>query len=80
MARLRGLLTEHLKFGGDTLMEYVTKLASRIINTCEIPNLLDMVLLLQFIKVVTSKPLDKPVLYRRITVGSNLGRVVEQYI
>ena len=38
-ANIHGLQTEHLKFGGEVLMDFVTKLASRIINTCEISTL-----------------------------------------
>ena len=76
-ADIRGLQTEHLKFGGDALMEYVTKLTSRILNTCEIPNLFKHGLITPAHKG-NDKPLDTPNSYRRITVASNLGRVVEK--
>ena len=76
-ADIRGLQTEHIKFGGDALMEHVTKLTSRIINTCEIPNLFKHGLITPVYKG-NDKPLDKPNSYRRITVASNLGRVVEK--
>ena len=76
-ADIRGLQTEHIKFGGDALIEHVTKLTSRIINTCEIPNLFKHGLITPVYKG-NDKPLDKPNSYRRITVASNLGRVIEK--
>ena len=76
-ADIRGLQTEHLKFGGEVLIDFVTKLASRIINTCEIPTLFKHGLITPVHKG-NDKPLDKPNYYRRITVASNLGRVMEK--
>ena len=59
------------------MIHFITKLASRIINTCEIPTLFKHGLITPVHKG-NDKPLDKPNSYRRITVASNLGRVIEK--
>ena len=66
-----------LKFGGNALLEHVTKLTKRNINSCEIPNLFKHGLITPVHKG-HDKPMDKPNSYRRITEASNLGRIVEK--
>lgn len=76
-ADIRGLQSEHLKYGGDVVINCLTQLANRILNTCEIPALFKHGLITPIYKG-NNKPLDNPSSYRRITVASNLGRVIEK--
>ena len=69
-------LSEHLKYGGEAVINYASVLAERILNTCEIPNLFKHRLITPIYKS-HDKPVEMPNSYRRITVAINLGQIIE---
>ena len=72
-----GLTAEHFKYGGKILLESVAKVVNCIINSGELPNTFKEGVITPVYKK-QGKPLQDPNSYRRITITSILGKIVEK--
>ncbi|VDI04539.1 Hypothetical predicted protein [Mytilus galloprovincialis] len=72
-----GICSEHLKYGGKTLVVMLTKLINLIFQSCTLPELFEMGLVSPVFKN-KGKPATDPNSYRKITVTSVINKVMEK--
>ena len=73
-----GLTAEHLKFAAPELATVLTALTNNILKESKLPDQFKVGALVPTHK--KGKPLKEPDSYRRITISSNLGKIVEKEI
>jgi exonuclease III len=74
-----GLQAEHLKHGGDIVLTAITKIINNLNSSGKVPELFKTGLVTPVYKK-NKKPIDQPNSYRRITITSILGKVVERLL
>ncbi|VDI71276.1 Hypothetical predicted protein [Mytilus galloprovincialis] len=72
-----GICSEHLKYGGETLVHVLTKLINLIFRHCNLPELFEMGLVSPVFKNKGKSATD-PNSYRKITVSSVINKVTEK--
>ena len=72
----RHISAEHLKYGGRKLLEYLTVLVNWIFENLQIPKTLKSGIACPILK--KGKPAHDPNSYRKITITSLIGKVIEK--
>ena len=72
-----GICSEHLKYGGETLVHVLTKLINLIFRHCTLPELFEMGLVSPVFKNKGKSATD-PNSYMKITVSSVINKVTEK--
>ena len=72
----RHISTEHLKYGGRKLLEYLTVLVNWIFENLQIPKTLKSGIACPILK--KGKPAHDPNSYRKITITNLIGKVIEK--
>ena len=75
-ADIKGLKSEYLKYG-EVVADCVADLANRIFDSCDIPDLFRHGLITPIHKG-QDKPLNLQFFYRRITISSSLGQIIDK--
>ncbi|MEW8546332.1 MAG: reverse transcriptase family protein [Candidatus Thiodiazotropha sp.] len=76
-ADMSGLTAEHIKYGGDVLAGCLTSLVNKILRTGKIPEIFKQGVITPVYKK-QGKPVNDPNSYRRITITSIVGKLVEK--
>ena len=74
-----GVSAEHLKYGGSTVVEFVTCVLNEIFRLGRVPEMFKLGFITPIYKK-HGKPIHDPNSYRRITITSLIGKVLEKYI
>jgi hypothetical protein len=74
-----GLSAEHIKYGGKLLIPVLTRLINAIVDRGKIPELFKTGLITPVFKK-NNKPKDNPDSYRRITITSIVGKILERLL
>ena len=76
-ADMSGLTAEHLKYGGDVLADCLTSTVNDILRTGNIPENFKQGVITPVYKK-QGKPMNDPNSYRRITISTVIGKLVEK--
>ena len=76
-ADMSGLTAEHIKFGGDVLVDCLTSVVNDILKSGKIPDVFKQGVITPVYKK-QGKPANDPNSYRRITITSIVGKLVEK--
>ena len=74
-----GLAAEHLKYGGRKVVEFVTCVLNAIFRLGKVPEMFKLGYITPIYKK-HGKPIHDPNSYRRITITSLIGKILEKYI
>ena len=76
-ADMSGLTAEHIKFGGDVLADCLTSVVNDILSSGNIPDIFKQGVITPVYKK-QGKPINDPNSFRRITITSIVGKLVEK--
>jgi endonuclease/exonuclease/phosphatase family metal-dependent hydrolase len=74
-----GLAAEHIRYGESQILPFLTNLVNRIVQSKKVPELFKSGLITPVYKK-NKKPKSQPDSYRRITISSILGKILERLL